>query len=102
MAFGCTPDFDAIFQRVCGIVIPLLAIMYLFFALTMYLHNVWTNDSIYVMFLSCCAGELILGNLLGGGHLGKLEEDRTVANSLGSLEFITRPLVTLGKNYINL
>jgi len=57
-------DVGAIFQRLCGVTVPLVAVMYLFYVLAIYLHNIWSSTSIYVLFATCIGGELAINKLL--------------------------------------
>ena len=58
-----TLDLGYLFQRICGIVEPIFTIMCAFYWLALYLRRTWSSTSIYVLFCSCFAGE-VLGQCL--------------------------------------
>lgn len=54
-----TCDLGYLFQRSCGLLVPLFSIGCAFYWLTIYLRRSWNTTSIYLLFISCYSGEFL-------------------------------------------
>ena len=50
-------DLGLLFQRLCGVIVPIFSIICGFYWVALYLRKCWGNTSIYVLFSLCFVGE---------------------------------------------
>lgn len=82
--------FGALVQRLCAVLVTVFAVGCLFYLLTIYLRNAWTNTSIYVLFLACFGGDVLLGRWLRS-VAGAADED-----PLSRVDYLRGPALTTG------
>lgn len=81
--------FGALVQRLCAALVTVFAMGCLFYLLTIYLRNAWTNTSIYVLFLACFGGDVLLGRWLRS----TAEEDE---DPQSRMDYLRGPALTTG------
>ena len=52
-------DIGSVFQRICGLLVPMFTIVCSFYWLSLYLRKTWNTTSIYLLFSSCLVGEIV-------------------------------------------
>ena len=67
-------DLGYLFQRLCGVIEPIFTIMSAFYWLALYLRRTWSTTSIYVLFCSCFAGEVLGQCLSSTSHEGYVSQ----------------------------
>lgn len=82
-------------QRLCVCLVSMFSIACLFYLLTIYLRNTWTNTSIYVLFVACFAGDLVLGRLLRCASPSSSTADQAHGPE-SRAEYVTGPALTAG------
>lgn len=75
-------DIGSLFQRVCGILVPVFTVICAFYWLSLYLRKTWSTTSVYLLFSSCFLGETIAQIILS-----------TVSDSQDSTNFVTQPII---------
>jgi len=89
-------DIGSVFQRLCGILVPMFTIMCSFYWLSLYLRKTWNTTSIYLLFSSCIVGETlaqILNRSWGNPSLGDNHMDDDGGGNSEFSSLVTQPLV---------
>ncbi|XP_071134245.1 cGMP-inhibited 3',5'-cyclic phosphodiesterase 3A-like isoform X2 [Mytilus edulis] len=75
-------DIGSLFQRVCGVLVPVFTVICAYYWLSLYLRKTWNTTSVYLLFSSCFLGETVAQIILG-----------TLSDSQNASSFVTQPLI---------
>lgn len=84
-------DVGLLFQRLCGLVVPMFSILCAFYWLSLYFRRTWSTTSVYLLFSSCYLGETLAQVFLrdwGASHPSDLTPQAGV-----TINSVTQPLV---------
>ncbi|XP_071114452.1 cGMP-inhibited 3',5'-cyclic phosphodiesterase 3A-like isoform X2 [Haliotis cracherodii] len=84
-------DVGLLFQRLCGLVVPMFSILCAFYWLSLYFRRTWSTTSVYLLFSSCYLGETLAQVFLrdwGASHPSDLTPQASV-----TINSVTQPLV---------
>ncbi|VDI23638.1 cGMP-inhibited 3',5'-cyclic phosphodiesterase A [Mytilus galloprovincialis] len=75
-------DIGSLFQRFCGVLVPVFTVICAYYWLSLYLRKTWNTTSVYLLFSSCFLGETVAQIILG-----------TLSDSQNASSFVTQPLI---------